>query len=107
MENTDMSNDRNENVAVWFEIPAFNFERAVGFYEQIFDTTLVRDKFGPSDLAVFPHADTAMSGCIMKGEGYTPVSGGTVVYLSSKVDLDVPLGRVKKAGGYIATPKTA
>jgi hypothetical protein len=103
-----MSNaERAGNVAVWFEIPAVNFERAVGFYETLFDTKLIRDKFGPADLAVFPHEDNAMSGCIMKGEGYKPANDGCVVYLSSKVDLDVPLARVKKAGGSVATPKTA
>ena len=35
-----------QNVAVWFEIPAADFERAVGFYERIFDTRLRREKFG-------------------------------------------------------------
>ena len=98
---------RQENVAVWFEIPAANFERAVAFYETIFDTRLIREKFGPADMAVFPHAESAASGCIMKGDGYKPTREGCLVYLNSKVDLDVPLSRVKQAGGSVALPKTA
>ena len=98
---------KQQNVAVWFEIPAANFDRAVGFYETVFDTKLIRDKFGPADMAVFPYEQPAMSGCIMKGDGYKPGANGSVVYLSSTIDLDVPLGRVKKAGGAVATPKTA
>jgi predicted enzyme related to lactoylglutathione lyase len=96
-----------DNVAVWFEIPAANFDRAVGFYENIFDTRLRREKFGPGDMAVFPYEGNAVSGCIMAGNGYKPGADGCVVYLSSKTDLNGPLSRVKAAGGKVATPKTA
>lgn len=96
-----------DNVAVWFEIPAANFDRAVGFYEKVFDTQLRRDKFGPMDLAVFPYEQPGMSGCVIKGDGYKPAGDGCVVYLSSKVDLNRPLEKVVKAGGKVATPKTA
>jgi predicted enzyme related to lactoylglutathione lyase len=96
-----------DNVAVWFEIPAANFDRAVGFYEKILDTRLIREKFGPADMAVFPHDDNAISGCIMKGEGYQPAGDGCVVYLRTKGDLNGPLSKAAKAGGKVATPKTA
>ena len=69
-ENRRMAMSAPQNVAVWFEIPAANFERAVGFYEKVFDTKLTRDHFGPMEMAVFPHEATAISGCVMKGEGY-------------------------------------
>src|SRR5437588_474624 len=96
-----------DNVAVWFEIPAANFDRAVGFYEQVFQTKLAREKFGPADLAVFPYEQPGTSGCVIQGEGYKPGAGGPVVYLRSKVDLAIPLARAAKAGGKVATPKTA
>ncbi|MGZ5031837.1 MAG: VOC family protein [Usitatibacter sp.] len=96
-----------QNVAVWFEIPAADFDRAVGFYEKVFDTQLLREKWGPSDMAVFPHEGEAVSGCIMAGEGYKPGVEGSLVYLHSRSDLDGPLSRVKAAGGKVATPKTA
>ena len=98
---------RNSSIAVWFEIPAANFERAVGFYENVFDKKLLRERFGPSDMAVFPHDDHTASGCIMAGEGYAPTAAGCIVYLHSEIDLDVPLGKVKDAGGRVALPKTA
>ncbi len=96
-----------DNVAVWFEIPAANFDRAVGFYEKTFATRLIREKFGPADMAVFPHDDNAISGCIIKGDGYRPAGDGCVVYLHTKGDLDGPLSMAAKAGGKVATPKTA
>jgi len=95
------------NVAVWFEIPAANFQRAIGFYEKVFDTRLIKDKFGAADMAVFPYERDVTSGAIMKGDGYAPGESGTVVYLRSNVDLDVPLAKVAAAGGRVATPKTA
>ena len=101
------SDKYRENVAVWFEIPASDFDRAVGFYENVFDTRLVREKFGPADMAVFPAEGQATSGAIMKGEGYAPAAAGAVVYLRSKVDLNVPLSKITALGGRVATPKTA
>ena len=96
-----------DNVAVWFEIPAADFDRAVGFYERIFATRLIRENMGGASLAVFPHAEEAASGCIISGEGYKPAAEGAVVYIHSKTDLNEPLARVKAAGGKVATPKTA
>ena len=96
-----------QNVSVWFEIPATDFERAVGFYEKTLQTTLRREVIAGSKLAVFPHADGTPSGCIIAGEGYKPNRDGAVVYLSSPTDLEQPLARAKSAGGKVATPKTA
>lgn len=96
-----------DNAAVWFEIPAADFERAVGFYEKVLDIRLRREKFGSADMAVFPGEARGVGGCVMKGEGYQPAADGCVVYLRSAVDLDRPLSRVAKAGGRVATPKTA
>jgi hypothetical protein len=96
-----------QNVAVWFEIPAADFDRAVGFYEKIFATRLKREKFGPADMAVFPHDAQGVSGAVVAGEGYRPAADGSVVYLSAEKDLSGPLSRVKAAGGSVAIAKTA
>ena len=95
-----------QNVAVWFEIPAADFERAVGFYEKVFATRLKRDKFGPADMAIFPHDGDGVSGAVMKAEGYKPAGDGSVVYLSAGEDLAPALARASAAGGKVAIPKT-
>jgi predicted enzyme related to lactoylglutathione lyase len=95
------------NVAVWFEIPANDFYRAVGFYENVFETKLKADDFEGSRLAIFPYERPAMSGCVIQGEGYKPANGGPVIYLEAQGDLNGPLERVVKAGGKVALPKTA
>ncbi|MCA3020020.1 MAG: VOC family protein, partial [Rhodocyclaceae bacterium] len=54
-----------QSVVTWFEIPASNFERAVTFYEQLFGVSLIREKMGPSEMAVFPYdKGHAISGCV-------------------------------------------
>ena len=40
-------NGERKNAAVWFEIPATDFDRAAGFYETIFGTELKHENFGP------------------------------------------------------------
>jgi hypothetical protein len=95
-----------QNIAVWFEIPAADFERAVGFYERVFETKLLRDKFAASELAVFPHEGTGVSGCVMKGKGYKPTREGSVVYITAGQDLAAPLARAVANGGSVAIPKT-
>jgi predicted enzyme related to lactoylglutathione lyase len=39
----EMSKPAERNVAVWFEIPAANFDRAARFYETIFGANLRRE----------------------------------------------------------------
>ena len=95
------------NVAVWFEIPASDFDRAVGFYEKVFETRLQVTEMGGCQLGVFPYEEPATSGCIMKGEGYKPAYGGSVIYLETKGTLDGPLARAVSSGGKVVFPKTA
>lgn len=92
--------------AVWFEIPATNFERAVKFYEAVFQVTLRRENIG-GDLGVFPGSDTTVYGAVVSQEGYVPAANGAVVYLSAGNDLTPFLERTFAAGGSIITPKTA
>ena len=92
--------------AVWFEIPSANFERAVKFYETVFQVTLKREKIG-GDLAVFPGGDGAVNGAVVSMENYTPSANGAVVYLNTGDNLSPYLDRVVAAGGELIKAKTA
>jgi len=97
-----------DNVASWFEIPAADFDRAVGFYEKVFDTQLISHDMMGARLAVFPYERPAMSGCIMQGgDTNKPGESGCLIYLVTKGALDGPLSRVVPAGGKVDTPRTA
>jgi hypothetical protein len=95
------------NVVSWFEIPAGDLDRAVGFYEKIFGKTLKREAFGPVQMAVFPYQQPGVSGAVVHGGPYEPgQTKGTVVYIDCDGQLDAVLSRVTGAGGEIAFPKT-
>ena len=101
-----MTNIFDKNTAVWFEIPATDFGRAVSFYEQVFKVKLNSEESGPFRMGVFPHAGEAISGCVIQGDGYSPSAMGSVVYLNGTDDLSAPLARVEESGGKIVVPKT-
>jgi uncharacterized protein len=96
-----------QNVAVWFEIPAANLERAVGFYEKVFESRLKRDKFDGMDMAIFPAQGQAVSGALMACGEAKASDAGTIVYLHAGNDLAAPLARAAQNGGRVAIPKTA
>lgn len=95
------------NVISWFEIPATDFDRAVGFYENIFARTLNRNSMGPMQMAVFPYEQPGVSGAVVKDASYEPgTAKGTVIYLDCAGQLDTVLARVAAAGGKVALPRT-
>jgi uncharacterized protein len=99
------SNGEQQNAAVWFEIPAANFDRAAKFYETIFGGTLKREKYGEARMGVFPYARPGVGGCVMEAAHLAGKDAGTVVYLNCEGRLGEVSGRVEKAGGKLLTPK--
>ena len=89
----------------WFEIPALNFDKAVAFYDHIYDIKMERVVNATHSMAVFP-ADKGVGGAVVYGPGSVPGHTGPLVYLNGGKDLEVILARVPKAGGRIVMPKT-
>jgi hypothetical protein len=81
----------------WFEIPAKKMERAVKFYEAVFDVKLEVMEMGPCQMAMFPGGD----GALVSGNGVAPAAKGALVYFDCEPDLKKAQGRVAKAGGEI------
>ena len=105
---TDTANSKGGNVITWFDIPAANFSRAVGFYEQLLGISMQREAMNGGDMAVFPYDPaTAVSGSIMSGEHYKPSADGAVIYLNAHDALDAILAKVPKIGGRVLLDKTA
>lgn len=94
------------NMAVWFEIPVKDMERARNFYGNVLGYDLPVQKVGEFTMAFFPMAGHSNSGTLIQGEGYEPCDRGTVVYLNAGEDLNEVLYRVEPAGGQIAVSKT-
>jgi len=93
------------SVAVWFEIPARDFDGTVGFYETLFGAALRREQMGPSRMAVFPYEQPGVGGAVIEAGALTPGGAGTLVYLNCDGRLDEVIGRVEPAGGRLAGEK--
>jgi predicted enzyme related to lactoylglutathione lyase len=102
---TDAPVATRPTVAVWFEIPAGDFERAIGFYETVLGITLRREQFGESVMAIFPYQEPGVSGSIVPNEG-RPGADGPLLYLNADHILDAALERVYAAGGRIELGRT-
>ena len=99
--------NKTPNTAVWFEIPATKFERAVKFYQAILDVELVEEDTCGLTMGLFPHDDkTSVSGAIICGMGFKPSREGSIVYLNGGDNLATALSKVEDAGGEVIIPKT-
>jgi predicted enzyme related to lactoylglutathione lyase len=97
--------ETGKSMVVWFEIPAREFERTVGFYETLFATTLRQEQFGGPRMAVFPYERPGVGGAVIEAGALTPGGCGTLVYLNCDGRLEEVIGRVEPAGGKLAGPK--
>ncbi len=96
----------------WFEVPVQNMNRAVKFYNEVFQIDIKVQVFGPTTMGWFPFAEnknaTGASGSLIHNpEHYRPSDQGTLVYFNSRSgDLNDELSRIEAAGGEILKPKT-
>lgn len=104
------------NPVVHFEIYVEDMTRAKAFYEAVFETKLEQMP-NPTpememDMWFFPmDKDTGMSsygagGMLVKMDGFTPGSGGTLVYFGCD-DCAVQAARAAEHGGSIFQEKTS
>lgn len=97
------------NVAGWFEIPVMDMDRAVKFYETVFDFKLQREKVGDLDMAWFPwnmEAYGSAGSLAYAPDLYKPSDQGVMIYLTANSgDLTNELGRVEEAGGKVVMEK--
>ncbi len=95
------------NPVNYFEIPVDDLQRAVKFYESVFECKLETKAIDGNQMAVFQGSlnGPGIFGALAFGPSYKPSTDGTRVYFATKSTDDV-LGRVLKHGGRIAYPKT-
>ncbi len=93
-----------DNYISWFEIPVLNFERAVDFYNSIYQFKMETNEMNGYSMAFFP-AVSGISGAIICGEGSEPSDKGTLLYLNGGGDLNHVLNRVESSGGRVLLAK--
>ncbi|MFT6166823.1 MAG: putative enzyme related to lactoylglutathione lyase [Vicingaceae bacterium] len=93
-----------DNYISWFEIPALNFQRAVNFYNSIYQIQMETNEMNGYSMAFFPSV-SAVGGAIICGEGSEPCDKGALLYLNGGEDLNQVLNRVESSGGRVLLPK--
>lgn len=96
------------NKVNWFEIPVSDMVRAKNYYSSVFQCTFSDYRTESRHLAVFlpfVHNGTHAAGCLVKAEGESPSTSGTMVYFLCD-DVNNELAMVEPGGGKILQPKT-
>lgn len=94
-----------KNFISWFEIPALNFDQAVGFYNHIYGIQMETTTSNSHAMAYFP-ANGGIGGAVVCGPGSNPNDNGPLIYLNGGDDLSKVLSKVEDAGGRIVMGKT-
>ena len=101
--------DIKNNAVGWFEVPVTDMERAIKFYETVFELKLERHTMGELDMAWWPGTESAPGAggsLVFHPAWYTPSLTGVLVYFTAPSgDLNNELSRVQKAGGEILIPR--
>lgn len=97
------------NIVGWFEIPVTDMDRAIRFYETVFNLKLDRQQLGPLEMAWFPWVEKGMGAggsLVLNKENYKPSQDGVLIYLSSQSGkIEEELLTVEKAGGKVLLSK--
>ncbi len=97
------------NMVSWFEIPVNDMEKAISFYEKVFDIKLERHLMGEDDMAWFPMVEDgpgAPGSLVKNPDFYIPSIDGPLIYLTAPSgDLSNELARVEPAGGKVVQDK--
>jgi len=93
-----------KNAMNFFEIPTLDLERAVAFYQKVFNCEFKMGTVGESRIAMF--AVDGLTGALLQNKARQPQSNGTVVYLDAGGDIDGCISRIAQAGGKVVVGKT-
>ena len=91
-----------KNLISWVEVPATNFERAVRFYNIIFNIDFEILDCGDEQMAFFPNGE----GAISKAPDFYPSENGVLVSFNSFGKLNSILEKAQQNGGKIVREKT-
>ena len=92
----------------WFEIPVKEMDRAIAFYQKVFDCQLQLMDMGDFQMAMFPGeggGQGAEGSLVFHKDFYEPSGlAGTLIYFVSE-DVSIELARIEEAGGTVQISK--
>lgn len=91
-----------QKLVSWVEIPAVDFDRAVDYYNSVFQLSLTKEDFGYEKMAFFPNGE----GAISFASDFKPSTDGVLVSFLVPDNIEAALQRVESKGGHIIQTKT-
>lgn len=96
-----MSNfNRDNNRAVWFDIPVADLARSVDFYQALLDIPISTESFDGFSFAVLMH-ETGNGGCLVPMPDAIHRDGGILLYLNVHGRIRDAVAQVQTKGGEI------
>ncbi|PVB60810.1 VOC family protein [Labrenzia sp. 011] len=96
-----------DHFTVWTEIPVSDLDKAVAFYNDVFQTELTRIvDMGPNEIAMFPVRDGGRAGHLYPGKPPARGSGATI-HLACPDTLEDTMERFVRAGGEVISDPVA
>jgi predicted enzyme related to lactoylglutathione lyase len=92
---------------VWFDIPAVDLDRAIGFYSAVLGTSVEKQEHPGMAIGVLPHGNGDVGGCVYLSESVRPSEHGPTLYLNCQNRLDEAVAAVGKNGGKVVQEKHA
>ena len=90
-----------EHFTVWAEIPVTDIDKAIAFYNTVFDLELEKDETGPNPMAMFQTSNgKGVAGHLYPGKP-APEGSGPTVHFAVPDKLESTMERVKEAGGHV------
>lgn len=91
----------NHPIVAWSEIPVSDLDKAVAFYNAVFDWQMTIDTSGPNPVANLGNSMENASGHLYPGK---PASGnGPTVHIAVRDRLEDAVIRCRKAGGTLVS----
>jgi uncharacterized protein len=91
-----------QKLITWVEIPAVDIDRAVEFYNSVFNLHLTKQDFGQEKMACFPNDE----GAISYAPHFKPSKDGALVSFAAPDNVEATLLRIQSKGGSIVQPRT-
>ena len=96
-----------KSLVTFFEIPATDFDRAIRFYETVFNVKLTAMDCGHEKMAFFPEENGECPGAISWSSeiSFLPSENGVLVSLRT-LNMEMTIASIEQNKGKILIPKT-
>ncbi len=95
-----------KNLISFFEIPTLDIDKAVKFYNDLFENKIEVVDCGEEKMAFFPGEENNVNGAISQAENFRPSDQGVLIHFDVTGKLDYILEKVTVLGGKIIKSKT-